>query len=74
MAKTLSEILREHNPEEDEYYFSDFIQEEYCLTHGLEKNTVECCVYVEILDPNDTLWKGERIIKIRLKPNKEADG
>ena len=75
MAKTLFEILREHNPNKDEHYFSDFIQEEDFIAHSLIKNTVECYVHVDILDPNGIHWKGERIIKIRLKPRrKEAEG
>jgi hypothetical protein len=47
--------------------FSDFIEEEYCLTHDLQNQTVECRVYVRIKEPNGQVWTGERIVKMRLK-------
>lgn len=43
------------------------ITEEYCLTHGLYKNTVVARVYVEIQEPSGKKWKGERIVKMRLR-------
>ena len=43
------------------------ITEEYCLSHGLYKDTVEARVYVEIQEPNGKRWKAERVIKMRLK-------
>jgi len=60
-ASTLEERLG------DTFHLDQFIVEEYCISHGLYKNTVEARVYVEIQEPNGKRWKAERIIKMRLK-------
>ncbi|MCK4829241.1 hypothetical protein KA005_76665 [bacterium] len=55
---------------------SQCITEEYCLSHGLYKDTVEARVYVEIQESNGKRWKAERVIKMRLKriwENKDFD-
>ena len=53
--------------------FSDYIVEEYCLTHSLYGNTAECAIFVEIQEPNGKRWKGERIIKMRLRSSEKAE-
>ena len=43
------------------------VEQEVALTHGLEKNTVEVRVLIDITDTNGDFWRGERIIKIRME-------
>ncbi len=43
------------------------VEQETALTHGLEKNTIEVRVFVDITDTEGEFWRGERIIKIRMK-------
>lgn len=57
----------------EDYAFSDYIEEEYCLAHSLEKNTVECRVFVHIKEPNGVNWYGERIIKMKLRKKRRTD-
>lgn len=57
----------------EDYAFSDYIEEEYCLTHGLEKNTVVCRVFVHIKEPNGVNWYAERIIRMRLRKERRTD-
>jgi len=49
------------------------ITEEYCISRGLYKNTIEARVYVEIQEPNGKRWKAERIIKMRLRRKWDKD-
>ena len=46
---------------------ANHIQQEVALTHGIEKNTVEVRVLVDIEDVNGDFWRGERVIKIEMK-------
>jgi len=46
---------------------SKHVEQELALTHGVEKNTVEVRVLVDIRDTNGEFWRGERVIKLVMK-------
>jgi len=46
---------------------ANHVQQEVALAHGIEKNTVEVRVLVDIEDVNGDFWRGERVIKIEMK-------